>query len=148
MGQVKARGSVRVQVLGCSPLMTDAIAHVLQKCPKIMIVSDNADVVVTSGAVAGPHGARIVRIGRHARAVDLARAIVGDDRQPRSRRRPGALTEREAEVLGLLRSGMRGPAVAVSLGISPNTVRSHVQRIRSKLGVRSQLEAVAATRQR
>jgi DNA-binding NarL/FixJ family response regulator len=53
------------------------------------------------------------------------------------------LTPREREVLALLVEGASGQAVARRLGISSNTVRTHVQSILAKLQVHSRLEAVA-----
>jgi DNA-binding NarL/FixJ family response regulator len=53
------------------------------------------------------------------------------------------LSEREREVLSLLTSGVRNDAIATRLGISPQTVQTHVRNLLSKLGVHSKLEAVA-----
>jgi DNA-binding NarL/FixJ family response regulator len=53
------------------------------------------------------------------------------------------LTKREREVLGLLIEGAGTEAIARSLVISPQTARTHVQNILSKLGVHSRLEAAA-----
>ncbi len=53
------------------------------------------------------------------------------------------LTPREREVLTLLVQGASGDAIARPLGISPNTVRTHVQSILTKLQVHSRLEAAA-----
>jgi len=53
------------------------------------------------------------------------------------------LTRRELEVLELLVEGAEGLAIAQRLGIAPNTVRTHVQSILTKLQVHSRLEAVA-----
>jgi DNA-binding NarL/FixJ family response regulator len=53
------------------------------------------------------------------------------------------LTKREREVLGLLIEGTGTEAIARSLVISPQTARTHVQNILSKLGVHSRLEAAA-----
>lgn len=59
------------------------------------------------------------------------------------------LTAREMEVLELLTTGLDGPAIARRLGVSRNTVRTHVQSILNKLQVHSRLEAAAfATRHR
>jgi DNA-binding NarL/FixJ family response regulator len=52
------------------------------------------------------------------------------------------LTSRELEVLRLLAIGLRNDQIAGKLYLSPHTVRTHVQNIRRKLGVRSRLEAV------
>jgi DNA-binding NarL/FixJ family response regulator len=51
------------------------------------------------------------------------------------------LTNREREVLALLVEGLGGEAIADRLGVSGNTVRTHVQNILSKLQVHSRLEA-------
>jgi DNA-binding NarL/FixJ family response regulator len=52
------------------------------------------------------------------------------------------LTDREREILSMLASGMATEQIALALTLSPNTVRSHVQNIRTKLKVHSRLEAV------
>ena len=51
------------------------------------------------------------------------------------------LTPREREVLALLAAGATGREIATRLSISPNTVRTHVQSILTKLQVHSRLEA-------
>ena len=56
------------------------------------------------------------------------------------------LTPREREVLSLLARGEAVGGIARSLGLSVHTVRSHVRNILRKLGVSSQLEAVARAR--
>lgn len=52
------------------------------------------------------------------------------------------LTPREREVLGLLVDGYDADAIAGHLVISPETVRTHIQRTLRKLEVRSRLEAI------
>ena len=54
-----------------------------------------------------------------------------------------SLTVRERSVLEELATGGTNGAIAQRLGVSPNTVRTHVQNIFNKLDVRSRLEAVA-----
>lgn len=53
------------------------------------------------------------------------------------------LTRREREVLMLLVEGMDNTQIATRLSVSANTVRTHVQSILGKLGVRSRLQAAA-----
>ena len=58
------------------------------------------------------------------------------------------LSEREMDVLRLLPSGSSNKAIALQLGLSENTVKSHISHIFSKLGVQSRAEAVSAAMQR
>jgi two-component system, NarL family, nitrate/nitrite response regulator NarL len=55
----------------------------------------------------------------------------------------GQLTPREREVLALLVEGNDNAQIARRLSVSANTVRTHVQSILTKLGVRSRLQAAA-----
>lgn len=55
----------------------------------------------------------------------------------------GQLTPREREVLALLVEGSDNAQIARRLSVSANTVRTHVQSILTKLGVRSRLQAAA-----
>lgn len=54
-----------------------------------------------------------------------------------------ALTARELEVLRLLAQGRSSQKIAAGLRLSPDTVRTHIQAIRRKLGAHTRLEAVA-----
>jgi DNA-binding NarL/FixJ family response regulator len=58
-------------------------------------------------------------------------------------RRMSRLTPREREVLGLLTEGADKNTIARALVISPQTARTHIQNILTKLGLHSRLEAVA-----
>jgi two-component system nitrate/nitrite response regulator NarL len=53
------------------------------------------------------------------------------------------ITPREQDVLSLLVQGASSDEVARRLRVSPNTVRTHIQSIFTKLGVHSRLEATA-----
>ncbi|HXM55281.1 MAG TPA: LuxR C-terminal-related transcriptional regulator [Candidatus Dormibacteraeota bacterium] len=59
-------------------------------------------------------------------------------------RPPAGLTVRELEVAELVASGMTNRQIAVHLGIAERTVEGHVERVRSKLGVRSRTQIGAA----
>jgi DNA-binding NarL/FixJ family response regulator len=51
------------------------------------------------------------------------------------------LTPRELEILGLLAEGLGRKKISERLGLSPNTVRTHMQNLLPKLSANSQLEA-------
>lgn len=73
----------------------------------------------------------------------LARAERAEHRRHGGEERLEALTDRESQVLSLLADGYRATAVAEEFVTSISTVRSQIRSILSKLGVGSQLEAVA-----
>ncbi len=85
---------------------------------------------VIDGQTVFPHrlGRRTVPAGVEQRDMELMAA---------------QLTTREREVLQLLAEGASSPQIAARLGVSPNTVRTHVQGILSKLQLHSRLEAAA-----
>jgi DNA-binding CsgD family transcriptional regulator len=56
---------------------------------------------------------------------------------------PAGLSEREAEVLGLLASGLTNAQVAAALFISPKTVGAHVEHVYRKIGVSTRAAATA-----
>jgi PAS domain S-box-containing protein len=59
------------------------------------------------------------------------------------RRRTGQLTRREQESLRLVALGMTTTVAAEQLGISPETVRTHVRNAMNKLGARTRAQAIA-----
>src|SRR5207302_8466693 len=71
----------------------------------------------------------------------LARLLRGIRHEAAARSTP--LTARELSVLIELWGGNDNDAIARTLRMSPNTVRTHVQNILSKLKVHSKLEAVS-----
>jgi DNA-binding NarL/FixJ family response regulator len=76
------------------------------------------------------------------RATEAA-AQPGPGRDPSVELRVRTLTPREREVLGLLAIGWSNRRIAGAMHLSYLTVRSHMQNLLLKLGVHSQLEAVA-----
>ena len=53
----------------------------------------------------------------------------------------GGLSDREREVLALVALGVANKQIALRLGISPKTVKSHLSHIFRRIGVRDRLEA-------
>jgi DNA-binding NarL/FixJ family response regulator len=75
---------------------------------------------------------------------EIARRVVESFRQKsRSRDATINLTSREEEVLVLLSRGFSNKEIADQIGVSIETVRSHLKRIYEKMHVRSRTEAVA-----
>ena len=86
-----------------------------------------------ANVVAGVHvAAYLPEPGQDLRAPRPARA-----------RRAGQLTRREQESLRLVAMGMTTTAAADQLGISPETVRTHVRNAMNKLGARTRAQAIA-----
>jgi DNA-binding NarL/FixJ family response regulator len=77
----------------------------------------------------------------------LRRLIERQREAARAAERLVALTPREREVLSLLVDGLDLQEIAGALVISPETARTHVQRMLRKLGVHSRLEAIALVAQ-
>ena len=73
----------------------------------------------------------------------LSQLVQSKERQNDVLRRLSRLTRREREVLALLVEGADNDLVAQRLVISPETARTHIQNILSKLDVHSRLEALA-----
>ena len=61
--------------------------------------------------------------------------------RPAERHLPGALTTRELDVLRLVGDGQANKEIAVALGLSERTVRTHVSNILGKLGLSSRTQA-------
>jgi DNA-binding NarL/FixJ family response regulator len=59
------------------------------------------------------------------------------------KRRPRELTDREGEVIRLVREGFTNREIADRLVISGGTVRTHLENISKKLGVHTRTAAVA-----
>lgn len=70
----------------------------------------------------------------------MVRRLAESDRDPPL---ATALTPRELELLRHLARGTSTRGIAEQMSVSPDTVRTHVQAVRRKLGAHSKLEAVA-----
>lgn len=114
----------------------------------IVVTSDTTDASLSKAMQAGADS-YITKdlaiedvVGAVRQAVD--RLNVGTPPPPQE----GALTQREVEILRLLADGKDVKSMAGSLGLSPNTVRAHLQNMYSKLDAHSQVEALAIARRR
>ena len=72
----------------------------------------------------------------------VERFVRGPDPGAASRERFAELTERELEVLGLVARGLSNAEIAATLFLSEATVKTHVTRCLTKLGLRDRVQAV------
>ncbi len=85
-------------------------------------------------AIAGAGDGHADRILASGRSAPLRRRSNTND--------PDELSDRERDVLRLLRSDLSGPEVARELHVSLNTLRTHTKHIYTKLGATNRREAV------
>jgi len=94
--------------------------------------------------LAAEHAAQeLTREAREGRLdADAVTAVIeaAGQRAPRLER-PAGLTEREAQVVGMLARGLQTKQVARALGISVKTADHHIQNAYRKLGVSSRAAA-------
>jgi PAS domain S-box-containing protein len=115
----------------------DLLSAGLATARVVLMRPDGGRLAVRYGAfanvIAGVHVcAYLAEPGQDPRAVRPARA-----------RRAGQLTRREQESLRLVAMGLTTTAAADQLGISPETVRTHVRNAMNKLGARTRAQAIA-----
>ncbi|PAX09201.1 response regulator [Sphingomonas lenta] len=82
-----------------------------------------------------------VLAGGYAVPAELMRRAVESRRTAGAPDALGRLTPREREVLDLLAEGGTNKHIAQALGVSPGTVKAHVERVIAKLGVRDRTQA-------
>ncbi len=91
---------------------------------------------------------RVVAAGEALLAPTVTRRLISEFAQlrPRSGSPPVAalatLTPRETQVLRLVAEGLSNPEVAARLVVTEETVKTHVSRVLSKLGLRDRTQAV------
>ncbi|MGK4579361.1 response regulator [Kitasatospora sp. HPMI-4] len=92
------------------------------------------------------HGIRIVATGAALLDPDVTRRLVGHYaariRPAEKTHRDIPLTPRELEVLRLIADGLSNSEIAATLVISPETVKTFVSRILTKLQLRDRVQAV------
>jgi len=86
----------------------------------------------------------LIRIaeGETVLAPAVQAAVMREVRDRRERTQT-VLSPREAEVLVFLADGLSAPQIAARLGLSPSTIKTHLQRLYERLGVSDRAAAVA-----
>ena len=92
---------------------------------------------------------RVIAEGEALLAPTVTKRLIGEFARQRPRpaqRDPalGSLTPRETEVLRLIAGGLSNPEIAKRLVVTEETVKTHVSRVLSKLGLRDRTQAVVA----
>ena len=106
----------------------------------------SAFVLKTATAEELADAVRTVAAGQELLAPEVTQRLVREflsHPRPGSRPRPLAdLTEREAEVLRLVAAGRSNADIAAEMFLAESTVKSHINRVFAKLGVRDRVQAV------
>lgn len=119
--------------------VTAARAGAVAFVPPGVAVDELATVVRTVGAGGGSYPQRHLGVVLRTLRSDIGSAATAAGRL-------SSLTARERHVLGLLVEGLSAREMAAQLGLSVNTVRTHMHRIFRKLGVHHRVEAVRVAR--
>jgi DNA-binding NarL/FixJ family response regulator len=123
----------RVAVVAESEDVRAALAAALRASREFEVVGAGAAVAdVTADA-------ELVIVARDARAASGMRRAVAHETVSAP-----VLTQREREILALLADGLANKQIAGRLGISTNTVKTHLELLFDKLDVSSRTEAVTA----
>lgn len=122
----------RVAIVAASEELRAALAEALRADPDFEVVS-----AVAAEREVSPL-ADVILVARSVDAPRLVTATQGADSVETT-----VLTNREREILALLADGLGNKQIAARLGISTNTVKTHLELLFDKLGVSSRAEAVA-----
>lgn len=88
-------------------------------------------------------GIREARLGGAPMSPLVARRVIQTFQKPRGNTQVPTLSNKEMEILMLLKSGIGYKGAAAQLSVSIDTVRSHVRSIYQKLKVHSLVEAIS-----
>ncbi len=122
----------RVAIVSSSARLRASIAAALRASPAFEVVAvaaSDADLRTSADVVLVAHAPEDPLLPAQPTRGD---AVVGT-----------VLTNREREILALLADGLANKQIAARLGISKNTVKTHLELLFDKLGVSSRAEAVA-----
>ena len=120
----------RIAVVAPSEKLRASLAAALRSNPDFELVGVGA----TNAEI--PPSADVVLFARP-RAVTRTTDAPGDNVEG------AALSNREQQILALLADGLINKQIAARLGISTNTVKTHLELLFDKLGVATRAEAVA-----
>jgi DNA-binding NarL/FixJ family response regulator len=120
----------RIAIVAPSEKLRLSLAAALRTNPEFEVIGVSA----TSAEL--PPSADVVLVARVATASPVAGYAPDGTKET-------VLTNREREILALLADGLVNKQIAARLGISTNTVKTHLELLFDKLGVATRAEAVA-----
>jgi two-component system nitrate/nitrite response regulator NarL len=123
----------RVAVVAESEEVRAALAAALRASPAFEVVDAGAAVADVAGDI------ELVVVVREWRGGARASGVLDHDAASAP-----VLTRREREILALLADGIGNKQIAARLGISTNTVKTHLELLFDKLDVSTRTEAVTA----
>jgi DNA-binding NarL/FixJ family response regulator len=149
---------------------TRRLTELADPAPRVLVLTTfDLDVYVYAALRAGASGfllkavtaerlfdaVRVIAAGDALLAPGVTRRLISEfcqmSGQPEDSPAPGSgarslasLTKRETEVLQLIAEGLTNPEIAARLVVSEETVKTHVSRVLSKLGLRHRTQAVIA----
>ncbi len=126
--------SPHIQVIALTSFPDNQLVQDVLEAGAIGYLLKNADAAEIAGAI------RAARSGRATLAPEAASALM---QQKNGSGLHQELTEREWEVYRLLLEGKTNADIAAKLVVGLSTVKYHVSRVLSKLGVSSRSEAIA-----
>lgn len=122
----------RIAIVASSEKLRSSLAAALR-------ASDEFEVVgVAASSAAVPPSADIILVARGSEPSQSGRQPTRGETTV-----GGVLSNREREILALLADGLVNKQIAARLGISTNTVKTHLELLFDKLGVATRAEAVA-----
>ena len=145
-----ARAGIATRVLMLTTFdIDDYVFQALQAGASGFLLKDAlpAELVDAVRVVAGGEGLlspRLTRlvIERFAQGAGGGASVVASEAAPPARRELSELTQRENEILVLVAQGMSNGEIARSLFLAEQTVKTHVSRVFTKLGLRDRAQAV------
>ena len=121
----------RVAIVAPTEKLRASLAAALRSSEEFEIVG------VADSSTDVPPDTELVLIARAAPSAAPQSTRIGNDSSS------AMLSRREQEILALLADGLVNKQIAARLGISTNTVKTHLELLFEKLGVATRAEAVA-----
>jgi LuxR family maltose regulon positive regulatory protein len=120
------------------------IASIADTGPEIVSILDQLDFGTTADVAAAGRTEFVARL-----RANCAEVWDGAEIQARSRAQEirSVLSPRECEILGLIAEGQSNKAIARQLGLGPETVKTHLKNVFTKLGVERRTQAVLRAEQ-